>query len=266
MNERIKISVSDDTLDACQVIRTIQDDVPMNHTVFTKEYRNRKPIVLTGAASKWCHGGCRQRISEQVNPGEIKVLFAKDGRNFLKNNYCREEVISLVDGLQHLLLEASEGVTTTLPELRFYLRIYLHDHPRLMGDLNLQYLTTLAFGMNHIHSFNAKNVGLWASCAQCVTPLHFDLCHGFLAQISGRKMFLLASADDSTLLHYWMRNKHIDNSTTSPLDLMAWLEGSLIEREKYNQVDEIGWFIAVLYPGDVLYTPPGIVSVPLIPY
>ena len=95
------------------------------------------------------------------------------------------------------------------------------------------------------------------SCAQCVTPLHFDLCHGFLAQICGRKMFLLASSDDSTLLHYWMRNKQIDNSTTSPLDLMAWLEGSLVEREKYHQVDEIGWFIAVLYPGDVLYTPPG---------
>ena len=163
MNERIIISISDDKLDACQVIRTIRSDDPMNHQVFTNEYRNRKPIVLVGVASTWYNGGCRQRISEQVNPGEIKVLYANDGRNFLKKHYCREEEISLVDGLQQLLLEATEGVTTTVPELRFYLRIYLHDHPRLMEDLNLQYLSNLAFGsMNPVNSFNAKNVGLWA--------------------------------------------------------------------------------------------------------
>jgi Cupin-like domain len=115
------------------------------------------------------------------------------------------------------------------------------------------------------HHFKDKNIGLWVSSQGCATPLHFDLCHGFLVQIFGRKTFILAPADDSTLVHYWLQTQRqkretdsqSKNATTSPVDLGKWIQGDKIERQKYSRIDEVGWYIAELAPGDVLYTPPG---------
>jgi Cupin-like domain len=131
--------------------------------------------------------------------------------------------------------------------------------------------TTNDHGEKEVNSqFKDKNIGLWVSSQGCATPLHFDLCHGFLAQIVGRKTFILAPADDSTLIHYWLHTQRqklsetgsqtgsqSKNGTTSPVDFGKWLEGDKSERQKYNRIDEVGWYIAQLSPGDVLYTPPG---------
>jgi hypothetical protein len=254
---RITIS-SDNALDAFPVTRIPPISNEFSALIFTHEYRNCKPVIMTGAAAGWFQPLSCNRIIELCEPGDVDVLLAKDGRNFLKHHYCTTQRVSLADGLQTVLAPpVLEGVDD---RERLYVRIYLVDHPKVLAELNLNFLQDLAFTSSAIQ-FKAKNIGLWASSSQCVTPLHFDLCHGFLAQIYGYKTFIMANADDSTLLHYWMDNKRSldsgDNNTTSPINLIAWLEGSADERKRYNHVDEVGWFIARLGPGDVLYTPPG---------
>lgn len=290
---RIKIS-SDNALDAFPVTRIPSSSALINNlsssienlrsnnsssssssnnfttAIFTDEYRNYKPVILTGVAAGWFQPviSC-SRIIELCEPGDVDVLLAKDGRNFLKHHYCTTQRVSLEDGLRAVLTQV-EGDDGRSNHDRLYVRIYLVDHPRVLAELDLDFLTRLAFGDSHIQestsfsssrNFQPKNIGLWASSSQCVTPLHFDLCHGFLAQIHGHKTFIMANSDDSTLLHYWMDNRHNvhsgDNNTTSPINLIAWLEGSDDERKRYTHLDEVGWFIAQLCPGDVLYTPPG---------
>ena len=55
----------------------------------------------------------------------------------------------------------------------------------------------------------------------CVTPLHFDLCHGLLTQLVGTKRVLLVAPEHSRSLH---RNppSHA-NPNSSPVDLPLWL-------------------------------------------
>lgn len=48
--------------------------------------------------------------------------------------------------------------------------------------------------------FQLKNIGLWASSEGCVTPLHFDLCHGFLAQV---KMYYYYRYPYYHIYHYY---------------------------------------------------------------
>jgi len=266
---RIPIA-ADNALDACTVERVGKEN--MTHESFTRRYRNTKPVILSQATLFTDNNNIiintAKFIVDHAVPGEVDALVARDGRNFLKHELCTTRRMPLTDALTHLLFppptttdDYDDAETKEEEQERYYVRIYLHDHPALYNGLDLAFLTELAFGPPPTSStFKPHNVGLWASCAQCVTPLHFDRCHGFLAQVHGRKTFILAPPDDSTLLHRWMRGGGpgtTANSTTSPINLMAWLEGDRAERQKHSDVDEVGWFVAALGPGDVLYTPPG---------
>ena len=237
-------------------------------------------------------------IVSTVESCDVEMLTALDGRNFLRQCLCKSRVVGLKGGLlsilsgdrkhrddedQSLAQQPDDALPASALERR-YIRIYIDSHRKVLEKIDLSSLVHLALDPREtdhkntseerrdlsdestivepndtIKPFKLKNIGLWTSSEGCVTPLHFDLCHGFLAQIVGKKTFLLASSSESALLRYWRNGNSASNQngTTSPVDLGLWLDGDVKERRKYPLIDEVAWFIASLGPGDILYTPPG---------
>lgn len=284
MLKRVPISL-DELLDAYPVARVKPSC--LDHETFVTSIRNRKPVILDGAARHWLgiseKCGPIKTILESLDECDVDILIALDGRNFLKHSLCTTEVVSLKCGMKAILSDEDEASSTfsdypncRLPGRR-YIRTYFDLHSKLLGCIDLSYLALLVSSVTSAQSetasdakltkssndysgpFKLKNIGLWTSSKGCITPLHFDRCHGFLAQIVGHKTFLMASCSESALLRYWKDKIHDsnENGTTSSIDLGLWLEGDITERRKYPLVDEVAWFIASLHPGDILYTPPG---------
>lgn len=289
--KRIPISI-DGLLDAYPVTTCIT--LSMDHHKFDTTFRNKKPLIISGLAKNWLglngSSGAIVRILESIEECEVDVLVALDGRNFLKHDLCSTKSLDLREAVQKILLvdakihgmkvkKDASSCLVMVPQCdmeRNYLRIYFDYHQNLRKEIDLKYLTMLmssvptsihlvdelspSCGNTTVDDRTWKTVGLWISSEGSVTPLHFDLCHGFLAQIVGRKTFLLASSEDFVLMRYW-KSKCSDlnqnNGTTSPINMALWLEGDEKERSKHGNVDEVAWFIATLGPGDVLYTPPG---------
>ena len=92
--------------------------------------------------------------------------------------------------------------------------------------------------------FSERTSSVWVSSPGCVTPLHFDLCHGLLTQLSGTKRVLLVAPEHSRSLH---RNppSHA-NPNSSPVDLPLWLgdasnrdEDVVEERRRHPRVANV---------------------------
>ena len=99
------------------------------------------------------------------------------------------------------------------------------------------------------------NCGVWFGSAGSVTPLHYDLCHGFLCQIVGRKVFTFVAPDDTRCLH-----RRADRPEVANVDPDLWSgdgEAAAAEHARHPAFAELSavWSVE-LGPGDVLYTPP----------
>jgi hypothetical protein len=246
--KRISISV-DKLLDAYPVDRSASTNSLSQN--FVHSIRNKKPLIIAGGALGWLGIdtalGPVDTILELVEKSETDVLVALDGRQFLKNDLCSFKRVDVAAGIMNLLrrnvpkicnedehfalLNQGSSLIPIPDKVRTYLRIYFDTHPKLLGQINLDYLVTLMSPIrkseanidrvlqlkqqsSFFHAdippsipslveslkllsptsgiigdtspFQLKNIGLWASSQGCVTPLHFDLCHGFLAQVKLR--------------------------------------------------------------------------------
>lgn len=106
----------------------------------------------------------------------MPVLVAKDNTHFFKLALCDQremrygEVIDRLFGISPPSSPASE---------RIYCRLPLMD----------EFLADLAPFPDNLAAPSAvkqANCGVWMSSAGNITPLHFDLCHGFLIQVRRR--------------------------------------------------------------------------------
>jgi hypothetical protein len=246
MSKKKRISISvDKLLDAYPVDRSAPTSSLSQN--FVHSIRNKKPLIISGGALGWLGIdtalGPVDTILELAEKCEIDVLVALDGRQFLKNGLCSFKRVDVAAGIknalcrnipkicdedEHFALLNQGSSQAPIPdEERNYLRIYFDSHPKLLGQINLDYLVTLMSPICKLEAnvdrvlqlgqstffhanippsipsvveplkllsstsgiiddtspFQLKNIGLWASSPGCVTPLHFDLCHGFLAQV-----------------------------------------------------------------------------------
>jgi len=208
---------------------------------------------------------------------ETAVLISHDNRQFLKHELTSTKTMTLTDAFDSIFsIEDSESATADDAQKR-YCRAYLDKVPGWIHTINLDKLDSLfeagndekvveetmknvsrAAEKNHSpwSNYKPKNIGVWASSAGCETPLHFDLCHGFLCQVKGRKSFLLAPPEDTNSLA-WKHASQNKNSLTSGVDLSLWMQGNQTQRNMYPHIDECAWRRADLDAGDILYTPPG---------
>ena len=132
--------------------------------------------------------------------------------------------------------------------------------------------------------FKDGKCGVWLGSAGCVTPLHYDMCHGFLAGVLGTKHFTYYSADDFRSLYPRPAQPELATALRLGLEDAAHLscridasrrrrnaakgratraegarEHGRTADEETEEVDDaeaeaLAWHATVL-PGDVLYTP-----------
>lgn len=178
------------------------------------------------------------------------VLIANDGRSFLKHELTRSESAPLHSSLLDIM-----GASDFPPPQRRYLRAYLDSVPSWQSLL-APILKRLEAVTQPEEAFKDKSVGVWCSSAGCQTPLHFDLCHGFLLQQQGCKTFWLAPPADTSSL-YWRPSEGRKNQTTSEVDFFRWKGGDSDQQKRFPELDGAAWRVARLGPGVGLYTPPG---------
>lgn len=220
---------------------------------FAMEFRNTAPVVLKGDASTWSSTRCwGQGISllESVESIEIEILHSINGTTFFKHELCTASELNSHAALAMILTASSAE--------RSYCRLGLEEHPKLLkgfDSFNLQEIASFGSGSKS-SVFRNRNSGVWISSAGCVTPLHFDNCHGFLAQVVGRKRFILAHPSESGLM-YRQDNILSKNQLSSKVDLDTWVVPQSAESKQFPNIADVEWLVADLEPGDVLYTPPG---------
>jgi len=268
VSPRVPIS-ADGTHTACKVSKLTSEDANFLST-FAKDYRNQQPVIITNVASKWKSSQWAEESNlnqllqlalEKMD--DVEVLIANDNRNFLRNELCEVEKMALATAWEQILYSPDNIGNRT----NKYSRIYLDQFPELAPYFDLELLTECArFGHQgeDLKGFKERNIGFWVSTPSCTTPLHFDLCHGFLCQVLGNKTFILAPPEDATSCFYWRHKtkgtselNRGKNETTCPVDLEKWLSGDEEQQKRFPRVQEAAFFIAELHPGDVLYTPPG---------
>jgi len=254
-------------------------------TRFASEFRSKSPCVTRRAAAQWMsgsrigRGGGEAVFGAQGAARDVPVVLLekpKDGRTFLG----RGEVCARVDGVP--AEEAWARVRRGNASDRCYFRAPLG--PELREDLDFRAARTLFGGENECviddasenappKPFSAKTASLWCSSRGCVTPTHFDLCHGFLTQIRGRKRVLLVPPEHTRSMY--RADPSGVNPNSSPVDLALFVTGlegeknarRFSEAEKKRADAERARFpktrVALgeirevtLEPGDTLYIPP----------
>jgi hypothetical protein len=129
-----------------------------------------------------------------VPPRRSGAQISPDGHTFLKRE-CE-----LFDGpfgcVAGTLFDQSRPAW---PSDRLYARAPLEGG--LRAEVSLEGLEALVGGAAGAHRFKAEKCGVWLGSAGCVTPLHFDLCHGFLAGILGTKLFTYLAPEDFRSLY-----------------------------------------------------------------
>jgi hypothetical protein len=220
-----------------------------------ENYRNSCPFVFN--FENPVDGGVLVSALQNTGSGDaaddskvmVDVLVAKDGRTFLKHELTDTETVTIEEGLKQIL----SNCETVSP--RRYLRAYL-DKIKSWRNVIYPMLDILSPLRKSGENFKEAGVGIWVSQAGCETPLHFDLCHGFLLQQQGCKTFYLAPPRDTNCL-YWNPSKLSKNKTTSEIDFFAWKAGDMEQQRRFPEVDGAAWKVARLSPGMGLYTPPG---------
>ena len=267
----------------------------LSHREFEACFRHKRPVLIRGGASSWpaVAGWANAAHLRGLLAEEVLVLRALDGQRFLKRDCAHERRAwsSVVDELFGGGGEGGEGEGEGGGEggeggggnggeggrdgdsragsgadgregdgdgarARLYARAPLQG--TLRAEVPLDGLETLVGGAaeGSPHRFKEANCGVWLGSAGCVTPLHYDLCHGFLVGVLGVKAVTYFSPDD-----YGALDARPEQPELSTVDLEAWRQGDAsaagrAERSRHARFAEATAWHAELRPGDVLYTPP----------
>ena len=216
----------------------------LGNAEFEAEFRHRAPVLLAGFAQGWA------ALSRWSSPPhlaslldqEVLVLRSPDGQRFLKRD-CEQLRQPFHDVALQLF-----GPAPTSPEAgRMYARAPLASG--LRSEVDLSGLETLVGGK----VFKDANSGVWLGTAGNVTPLHYDLCHGFLIQVLGSKSITYFEPDDYRCLY-----QRAENPELSQVDLDAWRRGEDREEleRKWPLFGDATPRTVRVEPGDCLYTPP----------
>jgi hypothetical protein len=207
------------------------------------------PVVITRAIDDWpARSWSPEVLKERFGGAKIRAYVLKDGRIQLdaRRGFLLEDML-LGDYIDYA---GRARLTTGAPgrpagerdepaEVRWYLRAHLRQLPAgLRKDVPVPEYCAHGVGLR-------KN--LWYAARGTVSQLHFDLPRNLVAQLYGKKRFILFSPRDSNYLYpySWF-------SSTPHL--------SQIDPEKPSKVFPLlalaRGFSCQLEPGDMLFIPP----------
>ena len=165
--------------------RHVERRTGLTHREFVERYQHKRPVILSDLTTDWAalaRWGDVQHLSS-LHDKDVLVLRSPDRRHFLKRT-CAHYWGPFGNVAERLFTPGG------LPEgERLYARAKLEDG--LRQEVVLEPLEALVGA----HSFNIAKCGVWLGSAGCVTPLHYDLCHGFLVGVLGTKHFTYYSPE-----------------------------------------------------------------------
>jgi len=190
------------------------------------------------ATARWANRGAIASLSADGDD-PVLVLRSKDEDRFLKRD-CDHELWPLAHVCTHL--EGGHGAP-------IYARAPLTERVRADCDL-------LVFAELMGQQPKLANCGLWLGSAGNITPFHYDLCHGFLVQLVGRKTFHFVEPEQWRCLYPREHSPEL-----ASLDFERWrgargAEAERLERQRHARFARARVHSVTLEPGDVLYTPP----------
>lgn len=203
---------------------------------FRKTYVNRSiPVVITDIMSDWkalkkwsfeFFGNLNYSHPLHIEIGNI----LQDQTAFEKQtigNYIEKEIV-----------DSNIGHSENKPYLSSF-NIF-HSFPDLEKDIDFSLLT----------SFNIKNIALiWIGPSGTITGFHTDWVDNLVAQIRGRKNFLLVSPDYN--FQMYPSSKYDSRSKLSLINFKNY------SSEQYPLFQEVKIFDATLNPGEMLFIPQG---------
>lgn len=170
----------------------------LTHEEFTSTYRHKRPVLLRGFAKDWtsqANWTNHQMLGELLGDGtQVLVLRSPDGKRFLKRD-CLHESQPFASVVHDLFAPQCDPSASND---RLYGRAPLAAGLRAKAHLGA--LSKLVGGSKP-HAFRDINCGVWLGSAGCVTPLHYDLCHGFLVGVLGTKRITYYAPDDFRALY-----------------------------------------------------------------
>ncbi|KND04105.1 uncharacterized protein SPPG_01545 [Spizellomyces punctatus DAOM BR117] len=209
-------------------------------------YQNRRPLhIHLGPSSFPLLQKCQDPmyISSLIDNenGVVTVMTSHDNQHFLDDTrYTQTTHIPL-----SILL--TQFKCPTLPNPVYYrgpVPPHLHTH------------------LPPLPPHNPTLTRLWVSTPGCITPLHYDKCHGLLIQLVGTKKFVAFPKEDAHRLYLFdgiagpahvSRIRHVTKLFENKLSGEECEE--LVKRFPKLRDTEPYW--VELGPGDVVYTPPG---------
>jgi len=208
---------------------------------FAALFEKREPVVVTGLARDW-------RAFSSWTPASLAAALGD-----------REvDVNMLFDDDQDFLQSYFTRTTTRMPFAELIEIVFVRRSPAkryyMMGG-GWDFLGPLA-GDVPIRAdvkgrrFFPPGSGLWVGQQGNITALHYDVWHGFLGQILGRKRVILFGPDESSKLYpdppFGLRLA----STRLPTACLS------ADRSVFPKVYRAQRWEAVLNAGDMLYIPP----------
>mmetsp|Transcript_21151 Transcript_21151/g.58696 ORF Transcript_21151/g.58696 Transcript_21151/m.58696 type:complete len:337 (-) Transcript_21151:255-1265(-) len=224
---------------------------------FRLAWRNQRPLLFTDGLA--CSGGwgsfadgwgCQATGDAALLAavsGEVSCFLSPvDGRTFLKKGGLCEDTILAWPLAAARALQGGDASAGGLA----YTRANLSDlAPVVAGLLNLGPIETM-MGLK----LQPRLCGLWVSSPGCVTPLHFDTCHGLLCQVRGQKRVWLA--DPTATRSLYINPAGHANPQSSRLNLLRWMQGDEAQLKAFPKAANVDWHEVILCPGQALYIPP----------
>lgn len=246
--------------------RQIDRRTGLTHREFVERYRHKRPVVLCGLANDWKALSRWQDVNHlgSLLDKEVLVLRSPDRRHFLKRTCAH--YWGPFDNVAERLFTPG-GLP---PGERMYARARLEGG--LREEVSLDPLEALVGGTVGAHKFNEAKCGVWLGSGGCITPLHYDLCHGFLVGVLGTKHFTYYSPEDFRAIfpRSASHGMPLADALAQDLEQAAQLSEQIDERwrgagaelevegarKPPMQTAEAAAWHAEVRPGDVLYTPP----------
>lgn len=224
---------------SCTPVEVI-DACNLSESTFRLKYRSRKPVVIRGIAPTELDIDVAALYSSLKEPS---VMIANDNNNFIDNEkYVIKQSVANI---------SFADIAQTSQKQRLYLR------SKVPNAVKEKLLLTKLQELADIDSFKDGLMRLWLSSPGCITPLHYDRCHGTLIQLAGTKRFVVFAGEDTRQLYpcdgvngptHASRARYIGRNIDT--DQHALLQ----QWPKLRNTDP---WVVDLQPGDLLYTPPG---------
>ena len=188
-------------------IECVPDSTTANE--FAAQYRNTSPVLLkdlVAAQKDWSTASfedpavLREAIPDDDSRSVVHVSCITDGSASFDSLGTSKGSVEVKQ------LRWTEGIDLVLgnghrSHSRYYLKSFMCPAlRRYVGTFPDSLLFPTA--SDH-HSINEEDTKVWVGTAQNVTPLHFDLCHGLIVQVVGRKRVTMFHPQNSKLLYPW---------------------------------------------------------------